>query len=168
MKSFLKVPQKVHHGLLLVSDLAERYGSDEPLTLAEIAEKERISQGFLEEIAALLRSGGIIEGRRGAGGGYVLAKDPSALTVADVITAIEGPVALVDCLADMGACALSSRCTNRNVWSAVQNQILSLLSTMTIARVLSPLSPPPVLASRSAPSGGPQSGATRASVVQSV
>lgn len=136
MKSFFKIPLKIHHGLLLVTNLAEKYGSGEPVSLVEVAKKEQISQGFLEEIAAALRSGGIIEGRRGSRGGYVLTKNPASLTIADIITAIEGPMAVVDCLSEASDCALSARCTNRSVWSKVQSEITRTLQGMRVNELI--------------------------------
>ena len=136
MKSFLKVPQKVHHALLIVADLAVQYGSDTPISLSAIAERSGLSQGFLEEIAAPLREAGIIEGRRGAKGGYILATDPADITVGDIIAAIEGPIALVDCFDDAIGCTLAPLCTTQNVWYRVQQQITSTLADMTISDIV--------------------------------
>ena len=135
MRTLFKVPLKVHHGLLLVTNLAERSVGNVLVPLEEIARKEGISQGFLEEIARLLRSAGLIEGKRGAGGGYALTRKPEDITVADVVLAIEGPVALVECLGALGACRLERSCTNRNVWSKVQGQLMDTLRDMTVAEV---------------------------------
>lgn len=136
MKSFLKVPQKVHHALLIVADLAVQYGSDTPMSLNTIAERSGLSQGFLEEIAAPLREAGIIEGRRGAKGGYVLSTEPADITVGDVITAIEGPIALVDCFDETIGCALAPLCATQNVWYRVQSQVTSVLKGMTISDIV--------------------------------
>lgn len=136
MKSFLKVPQKVHHALLITADLAVQYGSDSPMSLTAIAERSGLSRGFLEEIAAPLRKAGIIKGRRGAKGGYILATDPADITVSDVIAAIEGPIALVDCFDDAVGCTLASLCATQNVWYRVQRQITSTLASMTIRDII--------------------------------
>ena len=117
--------------------MAEHYTVVQPRSLEEIAKKEHISQGFLEEIAASLRSYGIVEGRRGAHGGYILAKPPETISVADVITAIEGPVALVECLGEEISCKLVARCGNKNVWNKIQKQLLFMLTNMTVAEVVS-------------------------------
>jgi len=132
MKSFFKVPLKVHHGLLLVTELALRYGSGRVATLQEVAETAGISQGFLEQVARSLRRAGIIAGTRGAGGGYRLALAPDKLTVADILAAIEGPVAVIDCLSDEKSCALADSCANRDVWMKIRHQILDTLKHLTI------------------------------------
>ncbi len=133
MKALFSVPKKVHHGLLLVTELAGRYGSGQPMTLDELAVKTGISQGFLEEVAASLRSAGIIAGRRGAGGGYELKKDPRRLTVAEVLEAYVGPLAMIECLDGRTECLLAESCSNRNVWLKVQNQVAATLRRLTVA-----------------------------------
>lgn len=136
MKTVFRVPQRIHHGLILVTRVAERHGDGAPVSLEEVAKMDRISQGFLEEIAASLRSADIIRGRRGAGGGYVLGRNPEQITVADVVTAIEGPVGIVDCLGQQGACVLEGKCTSRDIWSSVQQQLMGFLAAKTIADVI--------------------------------
>lgn len=136
MKSFLKVPQKVHHALILVAELAPTFENGVPIALEKIAAKQHISQGFLEEIAGCLRTANIVNGRRGAKGGYIIAKDPKTISVADVVSAIDGPLALVDCLGTHGACTLSSQCTTKNVWHRLQNQMTATLSSLTIAELV--------------------------------
>ncbi len=133
MRSFFKVPQKIHHGLLLVTELANLYSAGGTATLQEIAGAAGISQGFLEQVARPLRRAGIIVGRRGAGGGYRLGVAPDKLTVADILVAIEGPIAVIDCLADERTCILSETCANRNVWMKIRNQVLGTLKDLSIS-----------------------------------
>ena len=128
MKTFLKVPHKVDHALLLVSNLAKRTAADQPLSLEEVAKKEGISQGYLEEVARLLRGAGIIVGRRGAKGGYVLAKEAVEITVADVIAAIEGGCWSDDCLGQ----EKEPVAEKHGVWRKVQGQVMATLYGMTI------------------------------------
>src|SRR5688572_4296521 len=100
MKSFLNVPKRVQYGLLLVSHLAEQSFEDTagvPVALDVVAEATGASQGFLEEIAGDLRRSGLIEGRRGRVGGYVLARPASEITVYDIVVAVHGPLAMAEC-----------------------------------------------------------------------
>jgi Rrf2 family protein len=135
MSTFLNIPQKVDHGLLLAARLAERFADKTPLPLEEIARKEGISHGYLEEVARLLRAAGMIEGKRGAGGGYVLAKDPNEISVADVIAAIEGRGWFAECLGEHGHAAKVRASSNRDVWRKVQGQFMASLYGMTVAQV---------------------------------
>ena len=133
MTGFLSVPNKIHHALLVVTRLAVSYGEDTSVSLEEIAREEGISQGYLEAVVAPLRHAEIVGGRRGAGGGYRLLQDPSRLSVADIIAAIEGPLVIMDCLEGGAGCARSASCANRDVWQAVQRRILSDLESMTVS-----------------------------------
>jgi Rrf2 family cysteine metabolism transcriptional repressor len=137
MKTLFRVPMRVHHGLLLVTYLAANHEAGFPISLDEIAEREKISQGFLEEIAIALRQGGIIEGKRGPGGGYVLCHAPTEITVAKIIEAIEGPVTLVDCLVEDAACPSEDGCSNRRIWKTVQERINETLDGIKLSELVS-------------------------------
>lgn len=126
MKSFLKVPKKAQYGLHLVSELAERHGAGEPISLEVVADKAGLSMKFMEQVARDLRKAGIVEGKRGASGGYLLVKDPSLLTVAEVVSAVEGPAKLDLCSAH-GPSAKTD-----GIWAKLQGQILTTLSGTTI------------------------------------
>ncbi|MEK9151907.1 MAG: Rrf2 family transcriptional regulator [Patescibacteria group bacterium] len=134
--SLFKVPLRVHHALLIITNLADRYTDGSPLALEEIATKERISHGFLEEIAVPLRSSGLIRGRRGPNGGYLLCKPPAEISIAEVIKAVEGPMALVDCLGLEVGCRMIGKCSSKNVWSTIQSQILTTLAGINVADVV--------------------------------
>jgi Rrf2 family protein len=127
MKSFLNVPKKVQYGLMLVSHLAENVTTGgQPVALDVVAEATGASQGFLEEIAGDLRRAGLIEGRRGRVGGYVLAKAPETITVYDVVVAVHGPLAMADC-------ATTRR--SFSVWGVVQDRMIETLTGITVGQM---------------------------------
>ncbi len=128
----LKVPQKADHALLLMRHLAVRHAAKQPLSLEDVAKAEGISQGYLEEVARLLRSAKLVEGRRGIGGGYVLSRDPQDVTVADVVTAIEGPKWTAECLGESKRPRVAAHDV---LWRKVQGQVMTMLRGMTIADV---------------------------------
>lgn len=136
MKSLFRVPQRVHNGLLLMSYLATNYGAGTPVSLEEIAGRETISQGYLEEIANDLRQAGLIEGRRGQNGGYLLTRSPDVMTVASILDALEGPVAIVDCLTADVACPSEHGCSNRKIWKTVQDRITDTLEHITLRELV--------------------------------
>lgn len=136
MKSFLKIPQKVHNALLITAVLAEHYDSGKPVTLSGIAEKEKVSRGFLEETAAYLREANLIVGQRGAGGGYVLAHAPTDIYVGDVVEAVEGPISIVDCLDDRIGCPMAAECLSKGIWAKLQNQMNQTLFGMSLAQMV--------------------------------
>ena len=134
MKAFLKVPQKVHHGLLLMTALARAYRAEQAVSLDTVAAGESLSQGFLEEIAGDLRRAGLIVSRRGKAGGYLLARDPRQMAVGEIIAALEGPVALVECLGAKSGCPRSGSCSNESVWRRVQGEVNRVLDGLTLAK----------------------------------
>src|SRR5512133_993455 len=86
----MNISVKGEYALQAIFDLAsQRQG--EPVKIAEIARRQRIPQKFLELILAGLKQGGFVQSRRGAEGGYLLARSPEQLTVGDVVRFIEGP-----------------------------------------------------------------------------
>lgn len=133
----LKVAQKSDYALLIVVSLAER-GDDVPLSLDELARKEAVSQGYLEEVAGLLRAAGIITGRRGAHGGYVLARPASEISLANVLTATEGGAWTTECIGESGAASRTrtSGDRGRNLWRKVQGQVMATLHGMTVADIV--------------------------------
>jgi Rrf2 family protein len=137
MHSFLKIPQKVHHALLVVGKLAERHADGDPISLQEIAKETGLSHGFLEEVAGHLRRAQIIESRRGAHGGYLLAHAPADITVSDIVEAIEGPITMVDCLSESIGCVIATGCTNKNVWGRLQQRVQATLRETTVADMMS-------------------------------
>jgi|SRR5579863_8738633 Rrf2 family protein len=85
----MNVSVKGEYALQAIFDLASQ-GGREPVKIAEIARRQHIPQKFLELILASLKQGGFVESRRGAEGGYLLARRPEAITVGDVLRFIEG------------------------------------------------------------------------------
>jgi Rrf2 family protein len=120
-----------------MTELAKAYGHG-PRSLAEIADVERLSAGYLEQLAMPLRRSGLIAGRRGAHGGYELALPPQEITVGAIVRALEGPVAPVECLAEQyvtGACERDPQCLSRGVWRRVKDSIDQVLDSVTLADV---------------------------------
>src|ERR1700689_4215684 len=89
--------QKAKYALRALLVLAEHYPSERPMAVAEIIRAERMARKFLEAILVELRDGDILESRLGRGGGYRLARRPDADNFGEVIRAIDGPLALIQC-----------------------------------------------------------------------
>lgn len=162
----LKIPQKIDHALFLMLQLAEGFKDElktaRPVSLEGVARQGGISHGYLEEVAGLLRSAGLIAGRRGAGGGYVLAKTPGDITVADVITAMEGRTWTMECLS--GSPNETRVSANDAIWRKIQGQVMTTLYGMTIAELaaenttaITQPSLRPGSAGNAIPSGSPRS-----------
>jgi len=92
------ISNKTKYALLAMLHLAARFSSREPVLAAEIAEKESIPKKFLEVILLELKNKGLLLSRKGKGGGYLLARQPSEITFGDVIRVFEGSMAPVVCV----------------------------------------------------------------------
>lgn len=88
---------KTKYGIKALTYLAKK-NCETPVQISEIAEQENISLKFLERILLELRKSGVLVSKKGKGGGYLLAKNPSEIPMTDVIRTLEGPIALVPCV----------------------------------------------------------------------
>ncbi|AEJ44052.1 transcriptional regulator, BadM/Rrf2 family [Alicyclobacillus acidocaldarius subsp. acidocaldarius Tc-4-1] len=107
---------------MLLVDLAEQQ-SDQPISLKSIAERNNLSEHYLEQLIAPLRNGGFVRSIRGAYGGYVLARHPREIVIEDVLLALEGPITIVDEEMDDGLQVL---------WDRLREAIHDVLSSMTL------------------------------------
>lgn len=102
----------------------------------DIAEKEDMSVKFLEQVLALLKPRGIVETRRGVGGGYVLNRKPETITLAEIIRLVDGPLAPVSCVSETAyvSCGRDEKlCALRSVMGDVRLAIIGVLEKVTVA-----------------------------------
>jgi Rrf2 family protein len=114
-------------------DLALNYGP-EPITLKSVAERQNISEHYLEQLMAMLRKAGLVNSVRGAQGGYILARPPLEIKVGDIVRAMEGPIAPVECVSevDPSQCDQSDFCITRLVWARVRDCIAGVLDSISL------------------------------------
>src|SRR5262249_50805064 len=114
----MSVSSKCYYALRAVYALADHSGP-EPLKIAEIAEKEQTRIGCVEVIWTQLRGGGFVKSRRGAEGGYRLARPADQLTVGEIMRYIDGPIAPVDCVSQTRpkVCELPGGCHFYSFWA---------------------------------------------------
>ena len=124
--------------------LAMNYGRGSSL-LKDIAHQEGISEKYLGQIIIPLKSTGLVVSQRGAHGGYALSRPPEAITVKDVVEAIEGAIAPVPCVDpaagasaaecgdDTSGCDRATTCVATRVWKKLRDDIVSSLSSFTLA-----------------------------------
>ena len=125
---------KAEYGIRVLVELAQRDGSD-PVPLAEIAEANGLPLAYLEHLVARLRKAGLVESRRGARGGYLLARPADAITMAEVVEALEGAIAPIECItADTDGTVTCTResdpdhaCPTKLLWTRVRFSIVRTL-----------------------------------------
>jgi Rrf2 family protein len=133
----MKISTKGRYGLRAMMDLAANQKDATPVFLADIARRQGISEKYLEQIFATLRAAGLVSTVRGRKGGFLLRLRPSELTASMVVAALEGPCAVVDCVAKPDVCRRSATCVTRDIWGLVGGKIDEVLSGFTIERLAS-------------------------------
>jgi len=131
----MKLSTKCRYGLRAVVEIANRYRQGS-VKRKEIVKNQDISDSYLENILIILKSNHIIETNRGINGGYVLARAPSAITVLDIVTAIEGKFSLVECLNQPDRCDMVQKCVTRTVWQELVDAWNNVLGKTTVQDLL--------------------------------
>lgn len=121
----MKLSTKGRYGLRALIDLAQFSANDEAVSISAVAGRQNISEGYLEQIFSLLKKAGLIAGKRGAGGGYTLAKPASEISVGDILRALEGSLEAVDCagIKENSNCGSSDVCVTKYVWQRINESI---------------------------------------------
>jgi Rrf2 family cysteine metabolism transcriptional repressor len=141
---------KAEYGVRVMVELARRAGG-EPIPLAEIAANDGLPLAYLEHLVARLRRAGLVDSRRGSRGGYMLARPSTEITMAEVVEALEGSIAPIECISEASdgsiVCSRESReddriCPTKLLWTRVRGSIVRTLQETTLADlVLSPAVP---------------------------
>ena len=134
----MRVSSKAHYGLRMMTEFARGYGHG-PLSIAEVARTEHLPVAYLEQLAAQLRRGGLVQSTRGVHGGYSLARAPEKISVLDVVRIVEGEVAPVECVSVdyvTGSCMREGACASRGLWQRLKEMIDGVLSQTTIADLI--------------------------------
>ena len=127
----MKITYKGDYALKAVLDLALHYSS-ELITSQDIAKRIDAPIKFLEQILLELRKGGFIQSRRGNVGGYLLSRDPSKITVGDVVRHIDGPIEPIACLQEKYSnCADISKCVFKKLWNRVYVASAGIVDSVT-------------------------------------
>ena len=119
-------------------DLARSAGTEMPVSLAAVADTEKLSRGYLEQLAHSLRAAQLLRGVCGKGGGYKLAREPEEITVREVIESVIGPINIVECVEKPKVCPRSDTCECRGVYVLINHRITEALEGFTLADLLDP------------------------------
>lgn len=109
-------------------ELAAKFGEG-PISLKSIAEKNQLSEHYLEQLVAPLRNAGLVKSIRGAYGGYILSKEPSEITSGDIIRILEGPISPVDFTEEDDP-------AKRNLWLRIRDSIADVLDSTTLEHLI--------------------------------
>lgn len=126
---------KSDYGLRAVLELAKHF-SDGTVQSSEIAASQGIPEPYLEQLLTTLRKAGLIRSVRGPQGGHRLARPPESITVGDVVIALEGSVAPLECVQEMSSCSRADLCAQRDIWVEIDTMVRKVLDSTTIAALL--------------------------------
>ncbi|HHY35829.1 MAG TPA: Rrf2 family transcriptional regulator [Firmicutes bacterium] len=134
----MRLSTKGRYGMRAMLALARRYGEG-PVPLKEIAEGEGLSEAYLEQLMSELRKAGLVRSVRGAQGGYLLGREPAAITAGDIIRVLEGPIGPVQCVIEIPGgevCHRAEYCVERILWERLRDSIAQVLDGSTLADLL--------------------------------
>ena len=130
----MKISTKGEYGIRAMIELARRYGEGY-IQSTDIASVRHIPENYLYQLLITLRKAGLIRSRRGPQGGHMLARSPERITLAEVVTALEGPLEPVTCVQDGIAedCSFFEQCVVREVWQKITDATYAILQETTLA-----------------------------------
>ncbi len=131
----MKVSTRGDYASRALLSLALHGATQTPTSVRDIAERTALPQPYLEQILLALKGAGLVRSKRGVGGGYVLAREPEEISLAQIVAAVDGPIVAGDFGEphENGACDHEGQCVLLAVWAEVGEQIRNKLQNLTLA-----------------------------------
>ena len=131
----MKISTKGRYALRLMLDVAlHSHGAAVPLR--DVAQRQEISDKYLEQIVTQLSRAGLVRSVRGAGGGYLLTREPEEYTVGEILRVLEGNLAPVSCVDGSDCCDRVDHCVTVDVWRQIQEAVSSVVDRLTLAALV--------------------------------
>jgi Rrf2 family protein len=139
----MRLSTKGEYASRAMLELSRRY-REGPIHSHEISKAQEIPPHFLQQILLLLKRAGYLKSRKGRMGGYILAKPPDEINVAEVIRVMDGPLAPIDCVSVMAheTCSMEGTCGLRWLWKDVRDAVAEILEKTTFADLVEKNAPP--------------------------
>lgn len=128
----MKISTKGRYALRLMLDLALS-DPGAPIPLRDVAQRQDISDKYLEQIVTPLSRAGLVRSVRGAGGGYLLTRTPAEYTVGEILRPLEGSLAPVSCVDGGECCGRAAQCVTLEVWRQIQEAVAGVVDHITLA-----------------------------------
>jgi Rrf2 family protein len=127
----MRLSTRTRYGIRAAIEIAGHYGQG-PVQIKVIGQKQAISVKYLEQLMAMLKSGGFVRSVRGSKGGYELAREPEQIRVDELVLALEGSITAAECVDDESFCARAADCVARELWTKVQQTVMDVLGSVTL------------------------------------
>lgn len=133
----LRLSKITDYGTIVMTHLARAPGRVQ--SAADIAHGTHVALPTVSKVLKLLTQEGLVLSYRGSQGGYSLARPPETISVAEIIAALEGPIAFTECSVDTGLCDQEASCAIRSNWQKINGVIRTALQGVTLAQMLEPV-----------------------------
>jgi len=131
----IKITRETDYGIVLTAFMATH--EQQPFSAATLARQRRLPLPMVSKILKTLARAGVLTSQRGAKGGYLLARSPDRISVADIVDALEGPIAITECSADSIPDCLS-HCTVSGHWHRINRVVREALSSISLRQMSEP------------------------------
>ena len=131
----MKLSSRARYGMRAILELGIEYGK-EPLQIKTIADREDISNKYLEQLIIPLKRAKLIQSVRGPKGGHLLAKPPREISIGEVVEVLEGGIDLSVCVGDADACGKSEECLIRATWEEASRAMYRKLDSVSLLKVI--------------------------------
>ena len=136
----LRLSKLTDYGIVLMTAMAAQ--PERVFSAPELATITSLEQPTVSKVLKILAKSGLTQSFRGAHGGYLIEGQPQHISVADVITAMEGPIGMTECSVHVGLCAQEAVCSLRSNWRRISSAIETALAEVTLEEMTRPMTPP--------------------------
>ena len=133
----MRLSTKGRYGMKAVLDLA-LHSNEGLISLKSIADRQELSENYLEQLFASLKKAGVVKSTRGSQGGYELGRAPNEISVGDILRALEGSLAPVECVEDseQPACEKSENCVTRLIWIKIRDSVNEVVDSISLEQLV--------------------------------
>jgi len=131
----MKLSTRSRYGVRIMYELALRYGEG-PVILKDIARWQEISEKYLSKLIIPLKAAKLVRASRGSHGGYNLTREPSEISIREIVEVLEGDLKTVECVHNGNTCTRSSECPVKEIWHRLDKSVLDVLDNITLRDVV--------------------------------
>ena len=135
----IRMSKLADYGLVLMTHLIRHRGREGNMSARQMAKETGLPLPMVSKILKVLTREGLLVSHRGVSGGYDLSRDPEEISIGDVLIAVEGPIAMTECLETEGECRQEPVCPVRTNWERINFAVKDVLDAISIADMVEPL-----------------------------
>lgn len=135
----IRMSKLADYGLVLMTQFLRTPEGERNLSARQLADETRLPLPMVSKVLKALTREGLLVSHRGASGGYSLSKEPTRISVAEVLAAVEGPIAMTECVDDAGDCRQELVCPVRSNWQRINIAVKNVLAAISLQDMLEPL-----------------------------